>query len=64
MIKQGTVLEVLPGIKFKVALDFGEMICYLGGKMRKNHIQVLVGDKVTVDNIAQDRSNGRIVRRG
>lgn len=63
MILEGTVTESLPGINFKIKFEEREMICFLGGKMRKNHIQVLLGDRVRVDNIAPDWSIGRIVRR-
>jgi translation initiation factor IF-1 len=43
----GTVIEALPEAMFKVLTEDGqEILTYLAGKMRKNRIKVLVGDKV------------------
>jgi translation initiation factor IF-1 len=50
--KSGVVVEALPNTLFKVELESGEIILsYLSGKMRFNHVRVLVGDKVilTID---------------
>ena len=45
----GVVLEALPNILFRVALDSGEeILAYLAGKMRFHRIKVLVGDRVEV----------------
>jgi translation initiation factor IF-1 len=45
----GVVLEALPNILFRVALDSGgELLAYLAGKMRYHRIKVLVGDRVEV----------------
>ena len=45
----GIVLEALPNILFRVALDSGlEVLAYLAGKMRYHRIKVLVGDRVEV----------------
>ncbi|MFH1170008.1 MAG: translation initiation factor IF-1 [Candidatus Vogelbacteria bacterium] len=45
----GVVLEALPNILFRVALDSGEeILAYLAGKMRYHRIKVLVGDRVEV----------------
>ncbi len=45
----GVVLEALPNILFRVALDSGtEVLAYLAGKMRYHRIKVLVGDRVEV----------------
>ena len=47
---QGVVLELLPNAMFKVKLENDhEILAHSSGKMRKNRIQVLAGDKVTVD---------------
>ncbi|MES2423295.1 MAG: translation initiation factor IF-1, partial [Pseudomonadota bacterium] len=44
---QGQVIEVLPDSRFRVVLENGhELIAYSGGKLRKNHIRVIAGDKV------------------
>lgn len=43
----GTVIEALPETTFKILTEEGhEILAYLAGKMRKNRIKVLVGDKV------------------
>ena len=45
----GVVLEALPNILFRVALDSGgELLAYLAGKMRYHRIKILVGDRVEV----------------
>lgn len=62
----GRITEVLPGAKFRVALeehDNHEVVAYISGKMRKNRIKVLAGDKVTVVVTAYDVHKGRITRR-
>ncbi|MEN9473897.1 MAG: hypothetical protein RIS48_617, partial [Pseudomonadota bacterium] len=47
---QGKVDEVLPDSRLRVTLDNGHtLIAYSGGKMRKNHIRILAGDKVTLE---------------
>ena len=44
---QGVVTDVLPDSRFRVTLDNGhELVAHTGGKMRKNHIRILAGDKV------------------
>lgn len=59
----GIVQEALPNTFFKVKLEEGgEILAYLGGKMRMNRIRVLVGDKVSVV-IDPYGGKGRIVRR-
>ena len=46
---QGTVLETLPNTMFRVELENGHVvIAHISGKMRKNYIRILTGDKVTV----------------
>ena len=47
---QGVVSELLPNAMFKVKLDNDhEVIAHTSGKMRKNRIRVLAGDRVTVE---------------
>jgi translation initiation factor IF-1 len=46
---EGLVLEALPDTRFRVQLDSGhEIIAYTAGKMKKNRIKTLAGDRVTV----------------
>jgi translation initiation factor IF-1 len=60
----GTVLEVLSNAMYKVKLENGhEIIAYTAGRMKKNRIRVLAGDKVTVEITPYDLSKGRIVFR-
>ena len=61
---QGVVLELLPNAMFKVKLDNNhEILAHSSGKMRKNRIRVLAGDKVTVEMTPYDLTKGRIVFR-
>jgi translation initiation factor IF-1 len=60
----GLVTEVLPDSRFRVTLENGHnLIAYTGGKMRKNHIRILAGDKITVELSPYDVNNGRITFR-
>ncbi len=60
----GLVTEVLPNAMFRVKLDNGhEIIAHTSGKMRKNRIRVLLGDKITVEMTPYDLSKGRIILR-
>lgn len=60
----GTVDEVLPDSRFRVTLDNGHnMVAYSSGKMRKNHIRILAGDKVSLEMSPYDLSKGRITFR-
>ena len=61
---EGVVKEKLPNTTFKVELENGHMItAHISGKMRKNYIRILTGDKVLVDMTPYDLSKGRIVFR-
>ena len=61
---EGVVDEILPDSRFKVTLENGhKLIAYTGGKMRKNHIRILAGDKVTLELSPYDLSKGRIMFR-
>ena len=60
----GTVVEALPGTKFRVELENGhEVMAYLCGKMRKYYIRILLGDRVRVELSPYDLTRGRIVYR-
>ena len=57
---EGTVEELLPNATFRVKLDQGhEIIAHTAGKMRKNRIRVLAGDKVLVEMTPYDLTKGR-----
>ena len=61
---QGVVAELLPNAMFKVKLDNDhEVIAHTSGKMRKNRIRVLAGDRVTVEMTPYDLTKGRITFR-
>ena len=61
---QGVVLELLPNAMFKVKLQNDhEILAHSSGKMRKNRIRVLAGDKVTVEMTPYDLTKGRITLR-
>ena len=58
---QGVVMEVLPDSKFIVVLENDHrVIAYSGGKMRKHHIRILQGDRVTLELSPYDLTKGRI----
>ncbi|HIF19558.1 MAG TPA: translation initiation factor IF-1 [Gammaproteobacteria bacterium] len=60
----GVVKETLPNTVFRVELENGHVItAHISGKMRKNYIRILTGDKVIVDISPYDLSKGRIVFR-
>ena len=60
----GKVIEVLPNAMFRVELENGHVIlAHTSGRMRKNRIRVLLGDKVTVEMTPYDLSKGRINHR-
>jgi len=63
--KEGTVIETLPSLNFRVKLGDGEeILVHLSGKLRLNRIKILSGDKVTVEISPYDQKKGRIVYRG
>lgn len=60
----GEVVEVLPNTTFRVKLENGHMIlAHISGRMKKNRIRVLTGDKVTVEMTTYDFTKGRITFR-
>lgn len=61
---QGVVTELLPNAMYRVILDNGhEVLTHASGKMRKNRIRVLVGDRVNVEMTPYDLTKGRITFR-
>lgn len=60
----GEVIEVLPNTTFRVKLENGHVIlAHISGRMKKNRIRVLTGDKVTVEMTTYDFTKGRITFR-
>lgn len=61
---EGVVTEALPNAMFRVELDNGyNILCVASGKMRKNYIKIIVGDKVKIEMTPYDLTRGRIVTR-
>ncbi|MFA6005219.1 MAG: translation initiation factor IF-1 [Patescibacteria group bacterium] len=65
LILIGEVIESLPNTTFRVKVEGaeGEVLCYLSGKMRKNFIRILPGDKVKIEVTPYDKHRGRIIYR-
>ncbi|EJF87826.1 MULTISPECIES: translation initiation factor IF-1 [Bartonella] len=60
----GIVTELLPNAMFRVKLENDhEIIAHTAGRMRKNRIRVLVGDKIMVEMTPYDLTKGRITYR-
>ena len=60
----GVVTELLPNATFRVKLENGHVIiAHISGRMRKNYIRILTGDKVTVQLTPYDLTKGRITYR-
>ncbi len=61
---EGVVTETLPNTTFRVKLDNGHVVtAHISGKMRKNYIRILTGDRVTVELTPYDLTKGRITYR-
>jgi translation initiation factor IF-1 len=61
---QGTIAEALPDGRFRVTLESGsEIIAYTAGRMKKNRIRALAGDRVTVEMTPYDLTKGRVIYR-
>ena len=61
---EGVVQEVLPSTQFRVELTNGaQVLAYAGGKVRKNRIRILAGDRVTMEMSPYDLSKARITYR-
>lgn len=60
----GVVLELLPNATFRVKLENDHIIiAHTSGRMRKNRIRILTGDKVTIEMTPYDLTKGRVVHR-
>ena len=60
----GKVIETLPNTMFRVELENGHVVtAHISGKMRKNYIRILTGDKVRVEVTPYDLTKGRITYR-
>jgi translation initiation factor IF-1 len=61
---EGIVMDTLPNTMFRVQLDNGHTItAHISGRMRKNYIRILTGDKVKVEMTPYDLTKGRITFR-
>ena len=61
---EGRVAEALANTQFRVALDIGgEVIAHVAGRMRKNFIRIIPGDRVKVEISPYDLTRGRIIYR-
>jgi translation initiation factor IF-1 len=61
---EGVVIETLPNTMFRVELDNKHVvIAHISGRMRKNYIRILTGDRVTVQLTPYDLTKGRIIFR-
>jgi translation initiation factor IF-1 len=61
---EGLVTEILPDARYRVQLDNGhELVAYTAGRMRKNRIKTLAGDRVTVEVSPYDLEKGRLIFR-
>ena len=61
---EGSVVEALPNAMFRVELENKHIVlATISGKMRKNYIRILPGDKVTIEMSPYDLSKGRIIWR-
>jgi translation initiation factor IF-1 len=60
----GTIVEVLPDSRFRVKLDNGhETMAYVSGRVKKNRIRIITGDRVQLEMTPYDLSKARIVFR-
>jgi len=61
---EGRVTELLPDARYRVELDNGHsIVAYTAGRMKKNRIKTLAGDRVTVEMSPYDLDKGRVVFR-
>jgi translation initiation factor IF-1 len=60
----GTIIDTLPNTMFRVELENGHIItAHISGRMRKNYIRILTGDKVKIELTPYDLTKGRIIFR-
>ncbi|CEI58743.1 translation initiation factor IF-1 [Candidatus Portiera aleyrodidarum] len=61
---EGLIIETLPNTMFRVKLETGHIIlAHISGKIRKNYIRILTGDKVKIELTPYDLTKGRIIYR-
>ncbi len=61
---QGVVTQCLSNAMFRVKLENGfQVLAHVSGKIRRNYIRILLGDRVTVELSPYDLTRGRIVYR-
>ena len=61
---EGVIIDTLPNTTFRVELENGHVVtAHISGKMRKNYLRILTGDKVKVELTPYDLTKGRIVYR-
>ena len=61
---EGVVLESLPNVMFKIRLDNGhEVLGHISGRMRKNYVRIMPGDRVRIELSPYDLQRGRITWR-
>jgi len=61
---EGVVTEALPDARFRVQLEAGhEIVAYTAGRMKRNRIKTLAGDRVTIEMSPYDLEKGRLIFR-
>ena len=61
---EGQIIDVLPGQSFKVLLENEHVVvCYTSGRLRKNRIRLVLGDRVRVEVTPYDLTKGRVTYR-
>jgi translation initiation factor IF-1 len=61
---EGEITDILPDARFRVRLESGhEIVAYTAGKMKRNRIKTLAGDRVTVEMSPYDLDKGRLIYR-
>lgn len=61
---EGLVIEILPDARYRVQLNSGhEVVAYAAGRMKKNRIKTLAGDRVTIEMSPYDLDKGRLIFR-
>jgi translation initiation factor IF-1 len=61
---EGLVTEILPDARYRIQLDNGHaIVAYTAGRMKKNRIKTLAGDRVTVEMSPYDLEKGRVIFR-
>lgn len=64
IVLDGTVVETLANTKFRIQIEGGHIVlAHISGKMRKNYIRIIPGDRVTVELSPYDLTRGRITYR-